>query len=331
MRPWFDGLCRIFAARAVIAGVYLVTLLAAVPLATAMGSAMYEHLGASLAADEAADSVNYDWWQEFASQGSFLSLTSTFTPSIVGFATTLDSTSSLLDRRPMVPAIALALAFYVLAWLFLQGGALDRIARGHRIGADGFFAASGTFFFRFLRLGVVAGLVYWFLFTYVHEWLFAKWYVSATRDLAVERTAFYWRALMYAIFTALLSSTALVFDYTKVRAVVEDRRSMVGALIAAVRFIVRHPSRVVGLYLLNAMLFLVVVAVWAIVAPGAGGSGASMWIGVVASQCYILARLVVKLQVLASETALFQQSLAHWGYTAAPLAVEREPPLVRSA
>jgi hypothetical protein len=331
MRPWFDGLRRIFVARAVIAGVYLVTLLAAVPLATAMGSAMYEHLGASLAADEAADSVNYDWWQEFASQGSFLSLTSTFTPSIVGFATTLDSTSGLLDRRPMVPAIALALAFYVLAWLFIQGGILDRMARGHRIGAHGFFAASGTFFFRFLRLGVVAGLVYWFLFTYVHEWLFAKWYVSATRDLAIERTAFYWRALMYAIFTALLSLTALVFDYTKVRAVVEDRRSMVGALLAAVRFIVRHPSRVVGLYLLNAMLFLVVVAVWAIVAPGAGGSGASMWIGVVASQCYILARLVVKLQVLASETALFQQALAHWGYTAAPVNEQPPPPVLSAA
>jgi hypothetical protein len=331
MRPWFDGVRRIVAAPAVIAAVYLVTLLAALPLATAMGSAMYEHLGASLAADEAADSVNYDWWQEFASQGSFLSLTSTLTPSIIGFATTLDSTSSLLDRRPMVPAIALALAFYVLAWLFMQGGILDRIARGRRIGAYGFFAASGTFFFRFLRLGVVAGLVYWFLFAYVHEWLFAKWYVNATRDLAVERTAFYWRALMYAIFTALLALTALVFDYTKVRAVVEDRRSMVGALIAAVRFIVRHPGRVMGVYLLNAMLFLVVVAAWAIVAPGAGGSGASMWIGVIASQCYILARLVVKLQVLASDTALFQQSLAHWGYTAAPVNEQPPPPVLSAA
>jgi hypothetical protein len=56
-----------------------------------------------------------------------------------------------------------------------------------------------------------------------------------------------------------------------------------------------------------------------------------MWIGVIASQCYILARLVVKLQVLASETTLFQQSLAHWGYTAVPMAIEAEPPAVRSA
>lgn len=331
MHPWLDGWRRIAAAPAVIAGVYLVTLLAAAPLATAMGSAMAEHLGASLAADDAADSVNYDWWQEFASQGSVLNLNSTFTPSIVGFAATLDSTSSLLDRRPIVAAIALALAFYVLAWLFLQGGILDRIARARRIGAHGFFAASGAFFFRFLRLGLVAGVMYWFLFTYVHEWLFAKWYVNATRDLAVERTAFYWRLLMYGIFTALLTLTTVIFDYAKVRAVIEDRRSMVGALIAAIRFIWRHPARIVGVYLLNAILFLVVVAIWAVVAPGAGGSGASMWLGVVMSQCYILARLIVKLQVLASETTLFQQSLAHWGYTAAPMAVEPEPPVVDSA
>lgn len=331
MRPWFDGLRRVVAAPAVIAGVYLATLLAAAPLAIAMGSAMYEHLGASLAADEAADSVNYDWWQEFASQGSVLSLTSTFTPSIVGFATTLDSTSSLLDLRPMVPAIALALGFYVLAWLFIQGGILDRFARGRRIRAHGFFAAAGTFFFRFLRLGVAAGFVYWLLFTYVHEWLFAKWYVNVTRDVAVERTAFYWRALMYAIFTALLALTALVFDYAKVRAVVEDRRSMAGALIAAIRFIVRHPGRVGGLYLLNAVFFLGVAGAWAIVAPGAGGSGMSMWIGVAASQCYILARLVVKLQVLASDTALFQQSLAHWGYTAAPVNEQPPPPVLSAA
>ena len=96
---------------------------------------------------------------------------------------------------------------------------------------------------------------------------------------------------------------------------------MVGALIASIRFIVHHPGGVAGVYLLNAALFLSVIAVWAMAAPGAGGSGASMWAGVVASQGYILARLMVKLQVLASETAVFQRSLAHWGYTAAPAAM----------
>ena len=141
---------------------------------------------------------------------------------------------------------------------------------------------------------------------------------------------FYWRVLMYLLFVALLAALTVVFDYAKVRTVVEDRRSMTGALIAALRFIVRHPSRVMGVYIMNAVLFLLVVAAWALINQGAGGSGIWMWVSVGVSQGYILARLMVKLQVLASETALFQRSLAHWGYTAAAMASRPQPPIVDS-
>jgi hypothetical protein len=304
----------------------MLTLAATLPLALSLRDALQDHLGASLEASQAADGVNYDWWQEFSAEASGIG--TTFTPSIIGFATTLDAASALLDGRRLITPIASAVAAYLLAWLFVSGGILDRYARGRSIGGYGFFAASGTFFLRFLRLGVAMALAYWFLFAYVHTWLFDRWYVNATRDLAAERTAFYWRLLMYAIFVALLTLATVVFDYAKVRAVVEDRRSMMGAILAAIRFIARHPRRVVTVVLLNALLFVVVAGVWALIAPGAGGSGASMWAVVVASQCYIVARLVVKLQVMASETAVFQHSLAHWGYTAAPAASQPEPPIV---
>lgn len=326
---WRDGLRRIAAAPALTAGVYFITLLAALPLALSLREALQDHLGSSLAAGDTADGVNYDWWQEFSSQASGIG--TTFTPTIIGFATTLDSISGLLDRRALITPIAWTLGVYLAAWMFVTGGILDRYARGRRVGAFAFFAACGTFFFRFIRLGIAAGLTYWFLFTYVHDWLFARWYVNVTRDVPVEPTVFYWRVLMYAIFTALVAAATLAFDYAKVRAVVEDRRSMTGALIAALRFIVRNPSRVMGLYAINAALFLAVVAVWALINQGAGGAGVWMWTGVAVSQGYILARLVVKLQVLASETALFQRSLAHWGYSAAPISARPEPPIVEIA
>jgi hypothetical protein len=325
-RAWRDGLRRVTAAPAVVIGVYVITLLAALPLALSLRDALQDHLGSSLAAGEAADGVNYDWWQEFSGQATGIG--TTFTPTIIGFAATLDSVSGLLDRRALSPPIAWTLAVYLAAWMFVTGGILDRYARGRRVGAFAFFAASGTFFFRLIRLGIAAAVTYWFLFTYVHEWLFAKWYVNVTRDIPVERTVLYWRVLMYAIFIALVAAATLAFDYAKVRAVVEDRRSMTGALIAALRFIVRNPSRVMGLYAINAVLFLVVIAVWALIDQGAGGAGIWMWTGVAVSQAYILARLVVKLQVLASETALFQRSLAHWGYSAVPIAAKPEPPIV---
>ena len=326
---WRDGLRRVAAAPAVVVGIYFITLSAALPLALSLRDALQGNLGSSLAAGEAADGVNYDWWQEFSSQASGIG--TTFTPTIIGFATTLDSVSGLLDRRALSTPIVWALAVYVAAWVFITGGILDRYARGRRIGAYGFFAASGIFFFRFLRLGVAAGIAYWFLFAYVHEWLFARWYVNVTRDMPIERTVFYWRVLMYAIFIALLAAVTVAFDYAKVRAVVEDRRSMAGALIAALRFIVRNPSRVMGLYAINVVLFIAVVAVWALINQGAGGAGVWMWTAVAVSQGYILLRLMVKLQVLASETALFQRSLAHWGYSAVPIAAKPEPPVVEMA
>jgi hypothetical protein len=328
-QSWRDGLRRVAAAPALIAGIYCITLLTALPLALSLRDALQDHLGSSLAAGEAADGVNYDWWQEFSGQATGIG--TTFTPTIIGFATTLDSVSGLLDRRALSTPIAWTLGVYLAAWMFVTGGILDRYARGRQIGASAFFAACGTFFFRFIRLGIAAAVTYWFLFTYVHEWLFAKWYVNVTRDLPVERTVFLWRVLMYAIFVTLVAAATLAFDYAKVRAVVEDRRSMTGALIAALRFIVRNPARVMGLYVINSALFLAVIAVWGLINQGAGGAGIWMWTGVAVSQGYILVRLVVKLQVLASETALFQRSLAHWGYSAVPIAVRPEPPVVEVA
>jgi hypothetical protein len=46
-----------------------------------------------------------------------------------------------------------------------------------------------------------------------------------------------------------------------------------------------------------------------------------MWIGLLLGQAWVLARLVLKLQFLASQTALFQASLAHARFTAAPTPV----------
>lgn len=49
------------------------------------------------------------------------------------------------------------------------------------------------------------------------------------------------------MFGALVLFANLVFDYAKVRAVIEDRRSAIGALAAGWRFIKRNPGSAIGL------------------------------------------------------------------------------------
>lgn len=323
-RAWRDGWRRVVAAPAIVAGVFATTFLLAVPLAITLRGMLATHLGNSLAAETAATGVNYDWWQEFAAQATGVG--TTFSPNIIGFAAVLDNVSRVLDARSLVTPVATSLAFYLAGWVFVSGGILDRYARQRPVGAHGFFSASGVYFFRFLRLAGIAGLVYWWLFGYVHPWLFSEQFVKLTTGMSVERNAFFVRALFYVLFGSLLVATGVVVDYAKVRIVVEDRRSAVGALSASLRFIRHHGRQVMSLYALNTLTFLAVLTVWALLAPAAANAGLPMWTGFIMGQLFIVARLALKLQFIASQTALFQANLAHASYTAAPVPVWPESP-----
>jgi hypothetical protein len=109
--------------------------------------------------------------------------------------------------------------------------------------------------------------------------------------------------------------------------VVEDRRSAIGALLAGARFVLRHPGRTAALYLLNGVAFLLLIAAYALAAPGAS---AAPWLILLAGEVYILGRHYLKLLFYASETALFQASLAHAAYTAAPAPAWPESPAVET-
>lgn len=311
-----DGLRRVQHAPSLIAGLWLATFLLAWPLALTLRGMLADHLGSSLAADAAASGMNFDWWNEFLAQAAGLG--QTFVPAILGFAAVLKNLGSVADAQGLPTVIASAITANIVISVFLMGGVLDRLARDRQTGAYGFFAACGTFFFRFLRLGLIAGTVYWMLFTWVHEWLFGTAFTALTHDLTVERTAILYRGVLYLLFGLVVVAFNVWFDYAKTRMVVEDRRSAIGALTSSARFVRRQPGAVFGLYFLNMLLFLLVVALYALIAPGAAG-GVAAWIGFLIGQLYIVLRVIVRLQFAASQIALFQSRLAHAGYVAAPI------------
>jgi hypothetical protein len=318
-----EGIRRVNGAPLVLAGVVTLTFVVALPLSVALRGTIAAHLGSSLEAEAAATGTNYDWWQEFSSQAS--GLATSFVPAIIGFGAVLENLSNLLDNAPMATTIAGAAAAWMVIWTFVSGGVLDRYARQRPTRAYGFFAACGTHFWRFLRLGVLALACYATLFGWLHGWIFDDFYTWATRDLTVERTGLLIRTACYVLFGALLLAVNLVFDYARVRIVVEDRRSALGALLAGFRF-VRRNRQALYLYLVDSAAFVLLALLYALVSPGAPGSGVSMWLTLAVGQLYIVGRHYVKLLFYSSEIALFQGALAHAGYTAAPPVVWPESP-----
>lgn len=311
-----DGIRRVNGAPLLLAGMCLFTLFLALPLSIALRGMIESHLGRSLVAEGVASGADYQWWQEFLSQATGLG--STFTPSIVGFGAVLDNLDALLDNEPTAATIAGVTAAWLLIWSFLSGGVIDRLARDRRTRTHGFFAACGVHFWRFLRLGIVAFLLYAVLFGPAHRWLFSRLYEDLVRDLTTERTALMIRLAIYLVFGLVLIFFNVIFDYARVRIVVEDRRSAIGAIASAARFVRRHAGRVAALYLLNALAFVVLVALYALFSPGAPGAGMWMWFVLLLGQVYIVGRHYLKLVFYASQTAFFQSALAHAPYTASP-------------
>jgi hypothetical protein len=324
-----DGWRRVADAPAVWIGAWLLAGAVTLPAALAVGHLLAGDLGSSVSANAMLHGVDWGWWQEFLSRNPGMS--GLFRPSIIGFAAVVQDASDFVDATAPSAWVALLALVFGALWMFLLGGILDRYARQRRLGSYAFFGACGTFFWRFLRLAVIVGMLYGLLFGLLHPWLFETVYPWLTREVSVERTAFLIRLLLYLPFLVLVAATMLLVDVAKARAVVEDRRSMIGALVAAARFVRRHPGAATSVFAINVLIFGLVVLCYAILVPGASrGSTISILYAAVVGELYIAARLGVKLAFMASAVALVQDRLAHAGFTAAPLPVWPDSPAAES-
>src|SRR5687767_13634674 len=139
---WNDGWRRALRAPWIIIGVWLMTVLLALPLALTLRGMLAEHLGASMAAETAAAGVNFDWWNEFLAQAAGIG--QTFVPAILGFAAVVNNLSSIADASELPTVIASVVTAHIVVSVFLMGGVLDRLSRDRATGSYGFFSACGV-------------------------------------------------------------------------------------------------------------------------------------------------------------------------------------------
>ena len=302
---WRDGIRRVASAPGVVVAAWVATTLVSFPFAVAIRTDITRSLGSSMAADAAARGMNYEWMEEFGAHAS--GLATTFRPTILGFAAVLDNLSALLDdvRRPA--AVAAAAGIYLLCWAFLSGGVIERYAADRTMRTGTFVSACGRFFFRFVRLEIVTVLVYGAGAAVLHRWMFDVIYPRAVVGIDAESTVFSIRVAFYFVFVLVLAAVNLVLDIAKVRTVIEDRRSVIVAVAAGWRFIRKNRTAAIGVYLLDAATFALVLVAYSFVAPGGGGAGAMVWAAILIGQAYIVGRLCVRLLFFASEVALFQR------------------------
>ena len=201
--------------------------------------------------------------------------------------------SVALDERVTACSVAARTIGQALFLIFLVGGVLDRLARGRRVAPAAFFGACGGYFGRLLRLYALVGMAYW----------------------TVARAT----AGVPALGILLFALVNLVADFARVRAVVEDRRSAIGALLASGRFRRRHGAAALGLSVMSLIAWKALT--WAVVATMDLGGPLMPAVLLV-----ILISILAQMALAASEVVYFQHALAHADYTAAPLPLWPDSP-----
>lgn len=203
-------------------------------------------------------------------------------------------------------AVALAVLACVVIAVFLSGGVLDRLARARGVGSAAFFSACGGYAGRLLRLTVPFLVVYWWLFVVARDYFLR--FAGSAGDLGL---------------LIVVCAVTLVHDFARVRIVVEDRRSAIGAIAASLRFIRRRFWRVSALYLINV---LVLVAVYQAFLSAEAVALRTEWLTLLTGLLSLLFRAWLYMSCAASEIAFFQAELAHAGYSARPLPMWPDSP-----
>lgn len=306
-RSLTTGLKRVLGAPSLLFWTYFSNLAIALPLAYVMRAILVNAIGGSLVDQQLTTGFDLTWHGEF--DASAQGMAKSFGPVVAGYLPVLDNLEKLLDGKFYLADASLlaAGAVYLLLWVFLSGGILERFANPEESRSrQRFFGQCGNHFWRLARLLILSLAAFGAIAYFVTRPLF-RWLDDFTRDITVERSVILYTTVAYLLVGLLFVIVGMVVDYAKIAIVVERRSSVLLALLRSLGFILRHPLKTFGLYFTLLLANLLLFAVYAWVAPGSLQSNwTSLFFAFLVSQGFILGRILMKLWFLSSQTALFR-------------------------
>ena len=299
-----EGFNRILRAGKIILWVYLFSFFLVLGPTLIVSEVIEESLGQSLISEDLSAGFNDAWYREFRSVTKGFG--ESFRFSIVGVGAILDGVDGFLSGKIFQePLAVLCLGIlYLVIWIFLSGGVLHLYNTNDPVTFGHFMKGAGIYFFRFLKLAVIAGLFYWLIYFYLLDFL-GDLVQEHTREVIDERVAFLWTLSKYLVVLMFLIFVNLIVDYTKIITVTKSQRSILLAIVESFCFVLGNAGRTLSLYMAIGLLGVFFLYLYGLLAPG--GLQHS-WIGIIwalaLGQIYILSRIWIRLLFMASQSAL---------------------------
>jgi len=227
-------------------------------LAIPMYNSLKNSLGSSEAGERMAEGFDYLWWEEFIDNAK--GLETTFNPSIIGKGAVLNNLDGLIKMRFLTfpPVIIFFGFFYIVLHTFLAGGILSIFNQDTpKFTMKEFTKGAGHYFFRFFVLMLISWL-FFLAFAYLLDSEFTLIIDNISENSLTEVTPFYFALVFNTIILFLLFFIQMVFDYARIKIVLEGSRNVLKSAAEAFGFVFKHPFSTLGLYYL---IFLISIAV----------------------------------------------------------------------
>jgi len=288
---------------------WLAGLAAALPATWLVTQEIEGSIGASRYQESMTDGFDAAWHEEYDASADGLG--KTFDPSLVGAGAFFDN----LERWMMGslftahPALLTSAALFVLLWILLLGGVMDRYAQpGLLVDYTRFFRSCGLYFFRFVRLTALSAVLYYLVYRLLRV-TFER-IETLTQESTSESTVIAYSVLAWAVVALLLTLIHMCFGFAKASIVVEQRKSVLLAAVRGLGFVAFHPGKALTLYYGMLVASGLLLAAYTLIAPGVGqATPRAMGLAFLVAQCFLLARLWLRLGLIAGQVVLFRANL----------------------
>lgn len=237
---------------------FVINLFFSLLLTIPMYHSLKDSFGRSEMGDRMARGFDYIWWQEFRDEAK--GLETTFSPSIIGKGGILTNVESLIQMRffSSPPILLVFGLFYIILHTFLAGGILTIFSQDvPRFTLKEFIHGAGSHFLRFFGL-----MLFSWVFIIVVGGLLQDVFMSILSDISSnslsEVVPFFIQLGFSALIFILLLFIQMVFDYARIKVVLEESRNILKSTLEALVFVFKYPFSTFGLFYL---IFLFQVAV----------------------------------------------------------------------
>ncbi len=323
VQAFTQGFSRVNHSKRLVFFVWFVNFALAMLLALPLRNQLESYIGPTVQEEQLLQKWDDNWYRTFRADFEKSQIARLFNYSVLGYAPFVTNLDGVLSGNAIrtiggfliglftkfdfsaVGILSLLLLLYTLLSTYFAGGFISAYTEESTLSLKEFLSKGAAYFGRFFRLFILSLIFFSLFFALMDE--INQGIASATANSPTEMTPFVWYMVRNVFFFFLLAVFIMWFDYAKIRLVVDNRWSALGAFGTGIKFTFTHFGKTLPLVIVLTVLGVVLMALFGILEHLIPQTGYwTILLVFLFEQLYVFFRIWLKAAYLGTQTVLFQ-------------------------